>query len=117
MKLVRVLLLGPVVLFFSLRQPAAERSPSWSITRFVPWFLIGFIALGTARSVGLMPAAIADPLREASTLLTVAAMAALGLSVDVRAVAKVGPPVMTTVFASLLTLIVVSVTLIRLLGI
>jgi uncharacterized integral membrane protein (TIGR00698 family) len=116
-KLVRVLLLGPVVLFFSLRQPAAERSSSWSITRFVPWFLIGFIALGAARSVGLMPAAIADPLREASSLLTVAAMAALGLSVDVRVVAKVGPPVMATVFASLLTLIVVSVTLIRLLGI
>lgn len=116
-KLVRVLMLGPVVLFFSLRQPAAARASSWSISRFVPWFLIGFMALGIARSVGLMPVAIADPLRQLSSLLTIAAMAALGLSVDVRVVAKVGPPVMTTVFASLLTLIVVSVALIRLLGI
>jgi uncharacterized integral membrane protein (TIGR00698 family) len=119
-KLVRVLMLGPVVLFFSLRQPAAARTAStttWSITRYVPWFLVGFVLLAVMRSVGALPVAVADPLREASRWLTVAAMAALGLGVDVRAVAKVGRPVMATVVASLVLLIVVSVTLIRVLGV
>ena len=119
-KLVRVLMLGPVVLFFSLRQPAGTRAPTaarWNITRYVPWFLVGFVLLGVARSTGALPVAIADPLREVSRWLTIAAMAALGLGVDVRAVARVGRPVTTTVVASLLVLIVVSITLIGLLGV
>jgi uncharacterized integral membrane protein (TIGR00698 family) len=115
-KLVRVLMLGPVVLFFSLRHPREERT-GWSIARLVPWFIVGFMALGVARSVGILPITIADPLREISRWLTVAAMAALGLGVDVRVIARVGRPVMTTVGASLLMLLVVSVTLIRVLGI
>ena len=85
-KLVRVLLLGPVALFFSLRYPAAAANkPSLfgTITRFVPWFIIGFILLALLRSIGIMPATIVDPLHTTSTLLTIAAMAALGLSVDV----------------------------------
>ena len=119
-KLVRVLMLGPVVLFFSLRQPASPRTTPtsrWSITRYVPWFLVGFILLGVARSAGVLPVLIADPMREVSRWLTVAAMAALGLGVDVRAVAKVGRPVTATVIASLLVLIVVSITLIRVVGV
>ncbi len=116
-KLVRVLMLGPVVLFFSLRQPRDTRPAGWSISRFVPWFIVGFIVLGVARSAGFLPVAIADPLRGLSNVLTIAAMAALGLGVDVRVLAKVGRPVMMTVGASLLLLMVVSVALIRGLGI
>jgi uncharacterized integral membrane protein (TIGR00698 family) len=116
-KLVRVLLLGPVVLFFSLRQPASERTADLSLSRFVPWFLIGFVVLAAARSLGLLPVAIADPLFQLSRLLTVGAMAALGLGVDVRAVAKVGRPVMAAVFGSLAVLVVVSATMIKVLGI
>jgi uncharacterized membrane protein YadS len=44
-------------------------------------------------------------------------MAALGLGVDVRAVRRVGRPVIATVCASLLVLIVLAVALIRGLGI
>jgi uncharacterized integral membrane protein (TIGR00698 family) len=116
-KLVRVLMLGPVVLFFSVRQPRDERVAGWSISRFVPWFIVGFIVLGVARSAGVLPVAVADPLRGLSSGLTIAAMAALGLGVDVRALARVGRPVMMTVSASLLLLMVVSVVLIRGLGI
>ena len=115
-KLVRVLMLGPVVLFFSLRQPRDVRAGS-SISRLVPWFIVGFMVLGVARSVGLLPVEIALPLREVSRWLTVAAMAALGLGVDVRVIGRVGRPVMATVGASLLMLLIVSVTLIQALGI
>jgi len=115
-KLVRVLLLGPVVLFFSLRYPRATTT-RFSLTRFVPWFIIGFLLMAALRSLGLLPAVIADPLRTLSAWLTVAAMAALGLGVDIRAVRKVGLPVAGAVLASLLVLISVSLLLIFGLGI
>jgi uncharacterized integral membrane protein (TIGR00698 family) len=114
-KLMRVLLLGPVVLFFSLRYPA-ERSQRFSIARFVPWFILGFIALAVLRSVGLLPVSVADIAQQGSRYLTIAAMAALGLGVDVRAVRKVGLSVGAAVVLSLLVLIVVALTLIAGLG-
>ncbi len=115
-KLMRVLLLGPVVLFFSLRYPAAERSTRFSIARFVPWFIIGFVALAVLRSVGVLPVSAAGIAQQGSRYLTVAAMAALGLGVDVRAVRKVGLSVGAAVVLSLLVLIVVALTLIMGLG-
>jgi uncharacterized integral membrane protein (TIGR00698 family) len=119
-KLVRVLLLGPVVLFFALRYRNAEhitRQTKFSLNRFIPWFIIGFVLLAVARSVGLIPALVADPLREVSRYLTVIAMAALGLGVDIKAVRKVGRPVAMAVIGSLLVLIVLSLTLIKVFGI
>jgi uncharacterized integral membrane protein (TIGR00698 family) len=121
-KLMRVLMLGPVVLFFALRQRAmadaslAERPP-FQLTRFVPWFIIGFMLLAGLRSTGAIPTVVAEPMKSVSTWLTVLAMAALGLGVDLRAISKVGRPVIITVSASLLVLLVLSVSLIRLLAI
>ena len=45
-KLVRVLMLGPVVLFFALthRHDAGDRAPI-QFTRLVPWFIVGFMML------------------------------------------------------------------------
>jgi len=123
-KLVRVLMLGPVVLFFALtHRDGAEASGGTrgtkrvQITRFVPWFIIGFLLLATLRSINVMPAAWVAPTRELSTWLTIAAMAALGLGVDLKAISKVGPRVITTVTGSLTVLIVLSLTLIHLLRI
>jgi uncharacterized integral membrane protein (TIGR00698 family) len=116
-KLVRVLMLGPVVLFFALRYPQTRNSNRFSLNRFVPWFILGFIGLGAMRSAGGLPATIAEPLREVSRWLTIVAMAALGLSVDVRVVRRVGRPVALAVVASLAVLIVVSLGLIKGFGI
>ena len=122
-KLVRVLMLGPVVLFFALRHrndadaPAAVDGAPFSITHFVPWFIIGFLALAGLRSAGAIPAAWIGPTRSVSSWLTVAAMAALGLGVDLKAITRVGRPVMITVTASLAVLVILSVALIRLLSI
>lgn len=121
-KLVRVLMLGPVVLFFALKHrndPDAhiEHRARFQLTRFVPWFIIGFMLLAILRSAGVIPVVAADAMKLASMWLTVAAMAALGLGVDLKAIARVGRPVMLTVTASLLVLIALSVTLIRVLGI
>src|SRR3954467_1451439 len=54
-KLVRVLMLGPVVLFFALRhrgEQGTEGAGRGGITRYVPWFIIGFLALAALRSTG-----------------------------------------------------------------
>jgi uncharacterized integral membrane protein (TIGR00698 family) len=121
-KLVRVLMLGPVVLLFALlhrdeaRDTGGER-PRFQLTRFVPWFIIGFLALAALRSTHVIPSAWVDPTRTVSTWLTVAAMAALGLGVDLKAISRVGRPVVITVTGSLMVLIVLSVSLIHLLGI
>ena len=121
-KLVRVLMLGPVVLFFALRHrhdPDARQDEAtrFSLTRFVPWFIVGFLLLAGLRSSGAIPPVAAVLLKTLSGWLTVAAMAALGLGVDLRAISKVGKPVILTVTASLAVLVTLSVGLIHLLSI
>jgi uncharacterized integral membrane protein (TIGR00698 family) len=121
-KLVRVLMLGPVVLFFAVRHRRETSSddgprPRFSITRFVPGFIIGFLVLAGLRSSGVLPPSWAERARTLSAWLTILAMAALGLGVDIRAVRRVGRSVIATVSASLVVLIVLAVTLIRGLGI
>jgi uncharacterized integral membrane protein (TIGR00698 family) len=114
-KLVRVLFLGPVLVGFSLmarreerRAPAAGAPPRFELLTLLPWFVIGFVLLSVLRTVGVLPAAEAAPLRTASHWLTLVAMAALGLGVDVRGLRHVGRPVILTVLASLALLLVLS---------
>ncbi|GJD99293.1 YeiH family protein [Methylobacterium isbiliense] len=120
-KLVRVLMLGPVVVLFSLiaphlpgARPAAGRP---GLTKLVPGFILGFLALATLRSLGLVPDAVAWPLTKVAALLTVVSMAALGLGVDVRVLARVGGRVTLAVTGSLVLLLAISLMLIRALGI
>lgn len=126
-KLVRVLMLGPVVLFFTIthRAPSpharviGERTGrnAFTLARALPWFIVGFLLLAALRSAGVIPANVASQLKAISSWLTVLAMAALGLGVDLRALRKVGTPVVLTVSVSLLVLLAMSIALIRLLRI
>jgi len=119
-KLVRVLMLGPVVLTLSVlfyREAGAAKRPGFVLTKFVPWFIIGFVVMAVLRSAGVMPVAVADPLREISRWLTLAAMAALGLGVDFRSVRSVGASVAVAVVGSFAVLLIVSIALIFGLGI
>jgi uncharacterized integral membrane protein (TIGR00698 family) len=114
-KLVRVLMLGPVVIGLSLatgRQSATARP---SLTRLVPWFIIGFLGLALLRSLNLIPDAVLNLVMPVATLLTVMAMAALGLGVDLKVLGKVGGRVTLAVTLSLVVLIAISLGLIRLL--
>ena len=83
----------------------------------MPWFIIGFLLLAALRSTGVLADRWVMDARALSMWLTLAAMAALGLGVDVRVVRRVGRPVIATVSASLVVLIVLAVGLIRGLGI
>jgi uncharacterized integral membrane protein (TIGR00698 family) len=121
-KLVRVLLLGPVVLGFSLfagRIRPAHSRPNRRprVDELVPWFIVGFLLVLLARSLGLIPLAVLPGVTKTAALLTTVAMAALGLGVDVRVVAKTGIRVTLAVTASLVVLGLMSYGLIRLTGI
>lgn len=116
-KLVRVLMLGPVILALSLifrdRAPDAAKP---GLSRLLPWFIIGFLVMIGLRSFDLIPQAALAPMAAASSLLTVVAMAALGLQTDIRAVARAGGRVVAAVILSLGALVVLALALIRLLG-
>jgi uncharacterized integral membrane protein (TIGR00698 family) len=124
-KLVRVLMLGPVVLGISLfarslrigagREQANTQAPK--LHELVPWFIVGFLLLLAFRSVGLIPARLLPSVTATAATLTTVAMAALGLGVDVRVVARSGARVTAAVTVSLIVLGVSSYALIRLAGI
>lgn len=119
-KLVRVLMLGPIVLALSLivSRSAGARSERGlpAPTRLVPWFILGFLALAVSRSFGLVPDPAVKPLTQVASFLTILSMAGLGLGVDVRVLARVGSRVILAVAASLAVLIAISLLLIDGLG-
>jgi uncharacterized integral membrane protein (TIGR00698 family) len=121
-KLMRVLMLGPVVIGFSLLAPrlrggAAGHTKRPGLDRLVPWFIIGFVTLAICRSVGLVPDTVIAPIGRVAGLLTVVSMAALGVGVDIRVISRVGGRVVAAVTLSLLLLLVVSLGLIHVIGV
>jgi uncharacterized integral membrane protein (TIGR00698 family) len=122
-KLVRVLMLGPVVVALSLvasrldSPPGAPAKHKPGLAGLVPWFIIGFLLLATARSLGLIADAVIRPITAISGLLTILSMAALGLGVDLRVIGRLGPRVTFAVTGSLIVLFCISVALIRVLRI
>ena len=130
-KLIRVLMLGPVCLVLSLAFPHLREEPERpgdvtagdrpkpgrpALHQLVPWFIIGFLIMVGLRSDNLIPTQALVPMGQLATVLTVVAMAALGLGVDIRTVGRAGRAVTITVVCSLLALGSVSFVLVRLLG-
>lgn len=128
-KLVRVLMLGPVVLFFALRNKAAPNDdihrdlrpvqPSFvvSLGRYVPWFIVGFLLLAAVRAAGWVSADVVQFAHTAASVLTIVAMASVGLGCDLRAIVRAGAGITATVVTSLVMLILLSLGLIHILGI
>jgi len=119
-KLARVLMLGPVVLFFAVRArrtgaASRDNEARLSLAKLVPWFVIGFTLLAVLRSSGAIGDSEANAAKVTAGWLTTLAMAGLGLSVDVRSVRTDGARVVVAVAASLVVLIVLAVALIRVL--
>jgi uncharacterized integral membrane protein (TIGR00698 family) len=116
-KLARVIMLGPLTLLFAIgarrfidrgaQDDTGERPP------LLPWFVIGFAILAVVRSLGLVPAALADIVAKVSTVLTLIAMAALGLGVDARALRSVGARVALATSLSLLSVALLAILLVK----
>ena len=114
-KLVRVLMLGPVVLLLSLFGPQQHKQRP-ALSQLLPWFILGFLLLMALRSFNLVPLALLKPAQLSSNALTNMSMAALGLGVDARSVLRAGGRVAMVVVLSLLVLSAISFALIKLLG-
>lgn len=85
-KLMRVSLLPVVMLvvLLSLRGRAQRERAG------IPAFVIGFVLLAVAGNLGAVPRPVIDVLTEASRILLVTAIAALGVKTSLQAIASVG---------------------------
>jgi uncharacterized integral membrane protein (TIGR00698 family) len=60
------------------------------VLRLVPWFLIGFILVAAANSIGLIPAGAHSGLSTTSVFLITIALSAIGLSTDLAGFRRAG---------------------------
>lgn len=114
-KLLRVMMLGPIVLLVGLatQRTAAGRIP---LRRLAPWFVAGFFLLATLRSLDLLPASLLAGAGRLTPPLTLLAMAGLGATVDLTAVVRAGPRLALAVTISILGLALAALSLITLVG-
>lgn len=99
-KLVRVALLAPLLLILAFSHARSQRGRfKVHYSRLIPPFLWGFLALFALNSLGFLPVlqfqsgysvASAGVLAELGSLMLTLAMAALGLEVNVRVLARAG---------------------------
>ncbi|AJY48143.1 YeiH family protein [Martelella endophytica] len=119
-KLIRVMMLGPVLFTLGMAGRAAASSKGGAKVRLkhiAPWFIIGFAIMMALRSANLIPDDFVSPLAHTSNALTVIAMAALGLSVDIRSLGHAGGRVIATAVLSIGVLTAIAFSLIYLLQI
>lgn len=85
-KLLRVLMLAPLVLWLARSFPAAGEARVAP-----PWFILGFLACVLLNSAAPLPVAAQDLAQTAATVLLAVAMAGLGLTADLRHAFAQGP--------------------------
>ncbi len=118
-KLTRVLMLGPVTFVaaaLTRRSGQGGQAGARSrlkVSRAAPWFIVGFVLLMAARSLGAVPTTWIAPAGVLANGLTVVSMAALGLETDLRLVARSGPRVGVVATLSLLVLGVMALGIVR----
>jgi uncharacterized integral membrane protein (TIGR00698 family) len=110
-KLTRATLIVPVVLAIAATRIRRSRrgGDDVRVRRLVPWFVLHVLALAAANTAGLVPARAASALVEAAVVLVTAALAAVGLSADGRALRSTG--LRPLVLGALVWLLVVTTTL------
>lgn len=120
-KLLRVLLLGPVVIALSIfardtrdENPDSAKGGIRNLLTWVPWFIFGFLLLAALRSLGVIPDAAILPISKIAGFLTIVSMAALGLGVDLMLIGRIGGRVTAAVTLSLVVLISISLAFVKL---
>ena len=124
-KLTRTLAIIPTVLVFaaiSLRLKKKEASAEGASVKVnmksvFPWFILGFLAMSGLTSLGLIPADLAAALKSVSKFLMVAALAAIGLNTDFKALCKSGAKPMLHGFIISLLVVLVAIGVEYMLGI
>lgn len=99
-KLTRTLSIIPTVIIFALINAHIKRKAAgaegeavkaqFSITKIIPWFILGFLALAVINSFGVIPAAVSSGMKNVSKFLMVSALAAIGLNTSFKDMKKSG---------------------------
>ena len=96
-KLTRTIAIIPTVLVFSYigirerrKQMQSTEGKKVNILKIIPWFIVGFLALATINSFGLIPAKVGGILKTSSKFLMVTALAAIGLNTSLLDFKKAG---------------------------
>ena len=107
-KLLRVLLLGPLLIFFGIiKKENQVKLNSKSITNFIPWFIFGFLFLSILRTTNVIPESFSEIIQSISKFLFIIAMAGIGLTVNFKEVKKIGFKVILAVLFAVILLILI----------
>lgn len=93
-KLTRTLFIVPVVLVFSWiyakKEGSSNSTAKVNICKIFPWFILGFLAMVSIRSMGFLPDNIVAGMSHLSKIFLSMALAAIGLKTSLKEVAGVG---------------------------
>tara|TARA_B100000427_G_scaffold325374_1_gene332121 strand:- start:2392 stop:3399 length:1008 start_codon:yes stop_codon:yes gene_type:complete len=113
-KLTRVILLAPLVLvlrilFKSDQDEKTDSNLLSSILKYLPWFVIGFILLSVLRSTEIISQGIGLDIRSIAKFLFVLSMIAIGLTVNIKEIVKVGPKVALTIMLIIIYMVILGI--------
>lgn len=99
-KLTRTLSIIPTVIAFALINARIKRKEAGAggaavkaklgLTKIIPWFILGFLALAVINSFGVIPQAVSSGMKDVSKFLMVSALAAIGLNTSFKDMKKSG---------------------------
>lgn len=99
-KLTRTLSIIPTVIAFALINARIKRKEAGAggeavkaklgLTKIIPWFILGFLALAEINSFGVIPQAVSSGMKDVSKFLMVSALAAIGLNTSFKDMKKSG---------------------------
>ena len=95
----------------------ADASVNVNMKSVFPWFILGFLALSGLTSLGLIPGSVSSALKTLSKFLMVAALGAVGLNTDFKALCKSGAKPMLHGFIISLLVVLVAIGVEYMLGI
>jgi len=107
-KLIRVTMLAPVVLCFSLAIRARGDADDTGSSRppLIPSFVLAFLALAAINSIGLVPTVVSDFLGDLSRWALLIAIAAVGMKTALRTILDVGGQAIALIVAETMFLAV-----------
>ena len=128
-KLTRTLSIIPVVVVFgvinarlkqkelSLSEVESSIQKKVNISSVIPWFILGFIALAIINSLGIIPPAISNIMKELSKFLMISALASIGLNTNFNEMRKSGFTPMLHGFIISALVVIVAITVEYFMGI
>ncbi|MEM6460277.1 MAG: YeiH family protein [Pseudomonadota bacterium] len=110
-KIIRVSMLAPIVLLLAIVVRSQMEGDTASAKRppLIPPFVLGFLVLAVANSIGFIPAAIAAVANDVSRWFLIIAIAAVGMKTSLKSILEVGGQAITLIVAETVFLAVVIV--------